>query len=88
MAQLDDGAFFRRPDKLVNPIALIVKHMAGNLRSRRSGAAGANCISTSYGPPRYRQLNLKCQVTSAIRMIASTRDKTLDRVTAHLPTMG
>ena len=36
MAQLDDDAFFRRPDKQVNPVALIVKHLAGNLRSRWS----------------------------------------------------
>jgi uncharacterized damage-inducible protein DinB len=34
MAQLDDEAFFRRPEKQVNPVALIVKHLAGNLRSR------------------------------------------------------
>ena len=32
--QLDDEAFFRRPQKQVNPVALIVKHLAGNLRSR------------------------------------------------------
>jgi hypothetical protein len=31
---LDDEAFFRRPEKQVNPVALIVKHLAGNLRSR------------------------------------------------------
>jgi uncharacterized damage-inducible protein DinB len=37
MAQLDDDAFFRRPDKQVNPVALIVKHLAGNLRSRWTG---------------------------------------------------
>jgi uncharacterized damage-inducible protein DinB len=34
MAQLDDPDFFRRPGKLVNPVALIVKHLAGNLASR------------------------------------------------------
>ncbi|HEX3358913.1 MAG TPA: DinB family protein [Tepidisphaeraceae bacterium] len=34
MAQLDDEAFFHRPAQQVNPVALIVKHLAGNLRSR------------------------------------------------------
>lgn len=34
MAELDDEAFFRRPGAKVNPVALIVKHLAGNLRSR------------------------------------------------------
>jgi uncharacterized protein YndB with AHSA1/START domain len=34
LAQLDDDAFFRRPAEHVNPPALIVKHLAGNLVSR------------------------------------------------------
>jgi uncharacterized damage-inducible protein DinB len=34
IAQLDDEAFFRRPSEIVNPIAIIVKHLAGNLLSR------------------------------------------------------
>jgi hypothetical protein len=34
MAQLDDAEFFRRPAPHVNPVALIVKHLAGNLASR------------------------------------------------------
>src|SRR5258706_6985471 len=34
IVQVDDDAFFRRPDQQVNPVALIVKHLAGNLRSR------------------------------------------------------
>jgi uncharacterized protein DUF1572 len=34
IAQLDDVEFFRRPGTLVNPVALIVKHLAGNLVSR------------------------------------------------------
>jgi hypothetical protein len=34
LAQLDDAAFFQRPGEAVNPIALIVKHVGGNLRSR------------------------------------------------------
>src|SRR5262245_44561556 len=34
MAQLDDRAFFERPGAHVNPVALIVKHLAGNLDSR------------------------------------------------------
>ena len=34
MAALSDDAFFRRPANQVNPIALIVKHLAGNLASR------------------------------------------------------
>ena len=36
MAQLDDAEFFRRPGDLVNHVALIVKHLAGNLASRWS----------------------------------------------------
>jgi uncharacterized damage-inducible protein DinB len=34
MAELDDGDFFRRPGDAVNPVALIVKHLAGNMASR------------------------------------------------------
>ena len=34
MAELPDDAFFRQPGEVVNPIALIVKHVAGNLASR------------------------------------------------------
>ena len=34
MASLDDADFFRRPGTHVNPIALIVKHLGGNLASR------------------------------------------------------
>jgi len=36
VAPLADEAFFRRPSEAVNPIALIVKHLAGNLASRWS----------------------------------------------------
>jgi len=36
MASLTDDEFFRRPAEHVNSVALIVKHMAGNLRSRWS----------------------------------------------------
>jgi uncharacterized damage-inducible protein DinB len=34
MAHLDDQDLFRRPAAHVNPVALIVKHLAGNLASR------------------------------------------------------
>jgi uncharacterized damage-inducible protein DinB len=34
MVQLDDKEFFQRPGTLVNPVALIVKHLAGNMVSR------------------------------------------------------
>jgi len=34
MAELDDEAFFRRPGEAVNSVALIVKHLGGNLLSR------------------------------------------------------
>jgi uncharacterized damage-inducible protein DinB len=34
LTPLTDEEFFRRPGEAVNPIALIVKHIAGNLRSR------------------------------------------------------
>jgi hypothetical protein len=34
MQQLDDDQFFHRPGPQVNPVALIVKHLAGNMVSR------------------------------------------------------
>jgi hypothetical protein len=34
MAQLEDREFFLRPGPLVNPVALIVKHLGGNMASR------------------------------------------------------
>jgi len=34
MEQVDDKAFFFEPDEISNSIAVIVKHMAGNMRSR------------------------------------------------------
>lgn len=34
LAELSDEQFFRRPSDEVNPPALIVKHLAGNLKSR------------------------------------------------------
>ena len=34
MSALSDDDFFQRPGEAVNPIALIVKHLAGNFRSR------------------------------------------------------
>ena len=34
LADLDDESFFQKPGAAVNPIALIVKHVGGNLRSR------------------------------------------------------
>jgi uncharacterized damage-inducible protein DinB len=34
MSALDDAAFYHRPAEQVNSIALIVKHLAGNLKSR------------------------------------------------------
>ena len=34
LAELDDAQFFHRPGPLVNPVALIVKHLAGNMASR------------------------------------------------------
>ena len=34
LAELDDAQFFHRPGPLVNPVALIVKHLGGNLVSR------------------------------------------------------
>src|SRR5215208_5185578 len=34
MAELSDDAFFRKPGEVVNPVALILKHVAGNLNSR------------------------------------------------------
>jgi len=37
MTQLDAAGFFQRPAPHVNPVALIVKHLGGNLRSRWTG---------------------------------------------------
>lgn len=34
LAGMADDAFFHRPGELVNPVALVVKHLAGNLLSR------------------------------------------------------
>lgn len=34
MARMSDEAFFRRPGDAVNSVALVVKHLAGNLKSR------------------------------------------------------
>lgn len=34
LAQVDDGGFFHAPDDQSNSLALIVKHVGGNLRSR------------------------------------------------------
>ncbi|HZZ30186.1 MAG TPA: DinB family protein [Pirellulales bacterium] len=34
LAELADDAFFRKPGEVVNPVALIVKHLGGNLLSR------------------------------------------------------
>lgn len=34
LAQLEDREFFLRPGDLVNPVALIVKHLGGNMVSR------------------------------------------------------
>jgi len=36
LGELDDAAFFQKPGEQVHPIALIVKHVGGNLRSRWS----------------------------------------------------
>jgi len=46
LAGLSDDAFFRRPAEHVNPIALIVKHLAGNLASR-----WANFLTTDGEKP-------------------------------------
>jgi hypothetical protein len=34
LAQVDDAGFFAQPDEETNSVAVLVKHMAGNLRSR------------------------------------------------------
>lgn len=34
LAQIDDKAFFAKPDQESNSIAIVMKHVAGNLRSR------------------------------------------------------
>lgn len=35
--QISDGEFFRRPDPESNSIAILVKHLSGNMRSRFTG---------------------------------------------------
>ena len=42
VAMLTDEQFFHRPSAAVNPIALIVKHLAGNLASRWSDLLGSD----------------------------------------------
>jgi len=42
MDALEDEQFFHRPAPSVNPVALIVKHMAGNLRARWSDPFGGD----------------------------------------------
>jgi len=47
MAQLDDPEFFGRPAAHVNPVALIVKHLAGNLVARWTNFPRADGAETS-----------------------------------------
>lgn len=42
LGALSDEAFFRRPSDVVNPPALIVKHLAGNLQSRWGNVLGGD----------------------------------------------
>jgi Protein of unknown function (DUF1572) len=42
MVELADDEFFQRPGAQVNPIALIVKHLAGNLASRWTDFLGSD----------------------------------------------
>ncbi len=42
LGSLSDEAFFRRPSEVVNPPALIVKHLAGNLQSRWGNVLGGD----------------------------------------------
>jgi uncharacterized damage-inducible protein DinB len=42
MTPLNDAELFRRPADNVNPIAMIVKHLAGNLRSRWTDFLGSD----------------------------------------------
>ena len=51
IAALDEHAFARRPSEIANSIALIIKHLAGNLRSRFTDfltTDGEKPISTRY----------------------------------------
>ncbi len=42
LAQIDDRAFFAKPDPESNSIAIVMKHVAGNLRSRWTEFLGAD----------------------------------------------
>lgn len=42
ISEIDDAAFFRRCGSVSNPIALIIKHLAGNLSSRWSDFLGSD----------------------------------------------
>ena len=68
MAQVDDAQFFALLDADANSIALIVKHVAGNMRSRWTD------FLTSDGekPDRYRDGEFE-------REAADTRDAVLER---------
>jgi uncharacterized damage-inducible protein DinB len=57
MTELDDESFFRRPGAEVNSIALIVKHLAGNLVSRWAD------FLTSDGEKPYRNRDSEFTIT-------------------------
>src|SRR5690349_10683038 len=66
MAQVDDTDFFRTPDAESNSIAIIVKHIAGNMRSRWTNFLTSdgekpdrNRDSEFDGPPATRESLIK-----------------------------
>lgn len=63
MLQLDDAAFFYTPDESTNSIALIVKHMAGNMHSRWTD------FLTSDGEKSWRNRDREFELTNDNRAL-------------------
>ena len=63
IAQIDDAHLFATPDRESNSIAVIMKHLAGNMRSRRTD------FLTSAGEKPDRQ---RASVGSAFQILSSS----------------
>lgn len=68
LAELDDAAFFTRPAEQSNPPALIVKHLAGNLKSRWSDFLASD--GDKPGRNRDREFVLEADDSRAFLMTA------------------
>ncbi|MBN1934453.1 MAG: DUF1572 family protein [Anaerolineae bacterium] len=66
MAQIDDRAFFAVPDDESNSIAIIVKHIAGNMRSRWQDFL----ISDGEKPDRHRDAEFVIETQGREELVA------------------